>query len=384
MPPLASAQAIEQEASTGGFRLSIDLGSIIRLLAHPKEDPLYERGQIQILWTDAAQAKAGIRALEIEQQLNPIQVENLNHLGLIIALYQLPNHSDALSMRDQLRNAHPNWIVDLNGLQEPQGARLYALEQMHMSQANLNAPLLKKMRIGVIDGPFNSNAQLHVNALNQHSVLLNEEQPASPQHGNAIASLLAGAAQSNGFIGAAPHINLSWAIATRQINGRESTNSFLMSKALNWLVGQQVKIINISMGGTGDLILSTVLQYVERQSIVVLAAAGNGGASAAPVYPAAYTSVLAVTAVDSAQNIYRQANHGSYIDVAASGVDVWTPTSGYVSGTSYASVLATGALARLGGAHSKSDALTKLCRHALDLGSSGPDKIFGCGLIQLK
>lgn len=384
LPCFAQAQAIPQESSSGGFGLSIDLGSIVRLIASQKDNKSYERGQVQVLWTDVAQAKAGVAAIENEQQLKPVQVENLSNLGVTIALYQLSSYADAVRLRDELRQVHPDWTVDLNGIQEPLGARLYAFEQMQFSQVNANASALKKIRMGVIDGPFNDDAPLKVSHVSQHIVLPNEDQAASPQHGNAIASLIAGAPLSNGFVGAAPNVNLSWAIATRQINGRESTNSFLMSKALDWLLGQRVGLINISMGGAGDSVLAAVFRQVERQSVVVLAAAGNGGASAAPVYPAAFESVLAVTAVDSAQKNYRQANRGDYIDVSASGVDVWTPTSGYVSGTSYASALAAGALARLGGAGSKSSAVAKLCRNAIDLGEAGKDEVYGCGLLQLK
>lgn len=386
-----SAQVDQKPAASSGG-LSVDVGSIFNLIARnvrspvrpPMTDEMHEMGQVQVLWDAPEQAAAGEKDILQSHQMAPIAVEHLSNLGVTIALYQLPNHMEAMRVRDELQAAHPDWVVDLNAIQTPQGPRLYALTQMGVSANAPTSSGLKKIRLGVIDGPFNGDAHLQTSSLVQHSVLPNEDQEASANHGNAVAALIAGAPLGNGFVGAAPNVNVVWAVATRQINGRDSTNSFLMSKALDWLIGQRVQIINISMGGAGDAVLATVFRTVGKKPVVVLAAAGNGGASASPAYPAAYPAVLAVTAVDVAEHIYSQANQGDYIAVAAAGVDVWTPTSGYVSGTSFASALAAGALARLGAPTSKASALNRLCRTAKDLGEAGNDAVFGCGLLQLK
>jgi subtilisin family serine protease len=66
---------------------------------------------------------------------------------------------------------------------------------------------------------------------------------------------------------------------------------------------------------------------------------GNGGKEA-PAYPAAHPDVIAVTAIDADARIYKKANRGEYIDLAAPGVDVWAAKAGgggsYRSGTSFA------------------------------------------------
>src|SRR3546814_20736826 len=61
--------------------------------------------------------------------------------------------------------------------------------------------------------------------------------------------------------------------------------------------------------------------------MLLVAAAGNEGPHAAPVFPAGYPSVLAVTAVDASLQPYRHANRGDYIDLAAPGVDFWSARS---------------------------------------------------------
>ena len=64
------------------------------------------------------------------------------------------------------------------------------------------------------------------------------------------------------------------------------------------------------------------------------------GGRGRPAYPAAYGSVIAVTAVDANCRIYRMANKGAYVDFAMPCVEAWTASPGggrYQSGTSLAS-----------------------------------------------
>ena len=49
---------------------------------------------------------------------------------------------------------------------------------------------------------------------------------------------------------------------------------------------------------------------------------GNEGPASLPLYPAAYTETLGITAVDKSNVIYRWANQGDYVDFGAFGVSV--------------------------------------------------------------
>jgi subtilisin family serine protease len=122
--------------------------------------------------------------------------------------------------------------------------------------------------------------------------------------------------------------------------------------------------------------------------VALVAAAGNGGAGAPPAYPAAWPHVLAVTAVDSRQRVYRQANQGPYISLAAPGVGVWTAASisggRLKSGTSFAVPFVTAALAvqRLRAPDEALDiTITQMIDCAQDLGEAGFDPVFGHGLV---
>jgi minor extracellular protease Epr len=82
---------------------------------------------------------------------------------------------------------------------------------------------------------------------------------------------------------------------------------------------------------------------------VFVGAAGNGGPNAAAGYPAAYEEVIAVTAVDRRGGNWDHANRGTYIDIAAPGVQIRTALpggkDGLVSGTSFAAPFVTAAVA---------------------------------------
>ena len=108
--------------------------------------------------------------------------------------------------------------------------------------------------------------------------------------------------------------------------------------------------------------------------------------AAGPSYPAAYDQVIAVTAVNKELQSYRYANRGSYIDIAAPGVAIWTALpgamEGYHSGTSFATPYVTATLAALYprlASKTQAEALHQFSYK--DLGAPGPDPIFGQGLV---
>ena len=157
-------------------------------------------------------------------------------------------------------------------------------------------------------------------------------------------------------------------------------------KALDWLISSGVDVINISLAGPPNRLLEAALQRASESDVTILAAAGNGGPVAGPMYPAAYKTVVAVTAVDAKGQVFRLANRGDYLDIAAPGVGVRHARSGggYASssGTSFAVPFAATAVARLRQLQPGDNALELLCNTAEDLGPPGRDSIYGFGLLR--
>ena len=159
---------------------------------------------------------------------------------------------------------------------------------------------------------------------------------------------------------------------------------------LDWLVGSQAPVINMSFAGDANAVVALALRRVTAGRAIVVAAAGNGGPTAPPTFPADEPGVIGVTAVDSRSQPYAEANRGDYIDFAAPGVRVWTPgptsPGSYHTGTSFAAPFVTAAVAARLANDATADAdgiADSLAMTAIDLGQPGKDPVFGRGLIQL-
>jgi subtilisin family serine protease len=117
------------------------------------------------------------------------------------------------------------------------------------------------------------------------------------------------------------------------------------------LAAANVRVINMSVVGPDNAVLAAVVKKVIAQSIVIVAASGNDGPNAAPLYPAAYPGVVAVTAVDAHAKVLMEASGGEHVRFAAPGADMLAASlSGKfaaVRGTSYAAPLVAGLIAGL-------------------------------------
>jgi hypothetical protein len=164
-----------------------------------------------------------------------------------------------------------------------------------------------------------------------------------------------------------------------------------IASAIDWLVENRVRVINISIEGPDNVVLAHVIKRALAADVAIVAAAGNGGPGAAPAFPAAYPGVIAVTAVDENGQVYRRANRGDYIAFAARGVHVASEyestsskTAKTVSGTSFASPVVAAAIARrLDGAGGIQVVIASLKSEARDLGAPGRDATYGWGELDV-
>ena len=144
----------------------------------------------------------------------------------------------------------------------------------------------------------------------------------------------------------------------------------------------------MSFAGPRDPSLERALKTAHDKGIVLVAAAGNAGPKSPPLYPAADPNVIAVTATDDHDRLFRGANQGPQVSVAAPGVDILAaaPDESYQmsTGTSIATAHVSGVVAMMIELDPtlKPDDVRKILEStATDLGPKGKDNQFGWGLV---
>jgi subtilisin family serine protease len=168
--------------------------------------------------------------------------------------------------------------------------------------------------------------------------------------------------------------------------GYQST-SFAILRSIDWAVARGARVINMSFAGPNDPEVARSLAAATRKGVVLVAAAGNAGPQAAPLYPAAHPNVIAVAAVDSGDEISTFSVRGHHIAIAAPGVDVVGPAPGQTyqlsTGTSVAAAHVSGIAAlliELRPTLAPKAVRSLLLSTARDLGAPGHDDIYGAGL----
>lgn len=178
------------------------------------------------------------------------------------------------------------------------------------------------------------------------------------------------------------------AAVPRQRDGGRGTSQRIVT-GLDWSLMRGARIVNMSFSGPPlDVLASKMIAKGVEAGVIFVAAAGNGGPSAPPAYPAADPAVVAVTAIDDRKSLYTHANIGPYIDVAAPGVDVMAAAIGgtydLASGTSFAAAHVSAVIALVldqSPGLGRDRIVARVKEAALDLGPPGADDRFGAGCI---
>ena len=266
----------------------------------------------------------------------------LRGLGLVMTVLRLPQDTAAAQALGRLRDADPQLWADLNHRYRALAApRRYARTLIGRSDVACDAAVA----VGQIDSPVDSaHPDLAGAHIEQRSFLSRGRAPAAADHGTAVAGVLLGAPGDGA--GAARGTLYAASVFADQPDGVHATATRLL-RALDWLVGQPVEVINMSLGGPHNLLLEAALVRTLGLGRSVVAAAGPADAG----WPAAQPGVLSVAAVDARARLAGGERPAAPADIAAPGVDLWLPRPGgghaYRSGSSFAAPWVSAALAQL-------------------------------------
>lgn len=309
--------------------------------------------------------------------------------GVTVHRYRVSGQSVRNAITSLERNravvtAQPNYLYTLQQETTSQKLKQYAIERLGISNVH-SISTGKGARIAIIDSAiFSSHPEISKISLEIHDV-----SDAGGKNNNAHGTSMAGIIAANGKLtGVAPSAHLIGIAAFAQTpNGKTYGNSWTISKALNIAFDRQAKILNLSFAGPPDPLIKRGMDGAYRRHMLPIAAAGNEGPTASPLYPAAYDTVFAITATDTKNDIYTHANQGNHIAFSAPGVQIVSlgGANGFtvLSGTSLSTAYLSGMAALL---VSQRRTIThrqfqeQLQNNTHDLGVEGRDSVFGYGL----
>ena len=240
--------------------------------------------------------------------------------------------------------AAPHYVYTASqGAAKPLPVPQYAPQKLRLAEAHALAQG-KRVKIAVIDTSVDVGHPVFKGARIQTFDALGDGKGAPEPHGTAIAGIVGARAQMEGVAPAAEVLSVRAFTAAGQSSARSYTLAIL--KGLDWAALNGARVVNMSFAGPADPVLEKAIAAADAQGMILVAAAGNGGPSAKPAYPAAYDQVLAVTATDDRDGLYKDANRGAYIAIAAPGVDIVAAAPGGAydisSGTSLAAAHISG------------------------------------------
>lgn len=299
-----------------------------------------------------------------------------DELGLELVVLRAPAALDTRAALALLRQLDPTGSYEFDHVYLRSGGEM----QSGSPPASAASHDAREVRVGLVDGgvdavhPALAKADVHAWGCNGKR--------APDAHGTAVASLLMGGvnAQAGGGTLYAADI---W--CGQPVGGATS----VLVEALAWMAREKVPVINVSLVGPDNAVLRRATEALNQRGFVLVAAVGNDGPAAPPLYPAAYPGVIGVTAVDRRGRVLPEAARGQQVDFAApgSGLRAARPHGAWttVRGTSFAAPLVAHRAAlqvdapRAGNADTVLRALALAARKT---GSAARDDTYGLGILE--
>jgi hypothetical protein len=350
------------------------------------------RSSEMVFHVNSSVSPQAVQAAARRLGLTTIDSESMSLTGGTLVHFRI---TDGRPVSDVIRDlesqnigiAQPNYVFKL---QQPNLAALttqgppsqYVLNKLRLTEVH-RLSIGSDVRVAVIDSEIDgAHPDLVGTVVAEFDAIGRKDKPHS--HGTGMAGAIAAHRLLQGVAPGA-HILAIHAFSPDAGTAEATTANIL--RGIDWAIKNGARIINMSFAGPDDPILHVALQKARDKGVILIAAAGNGGPSSPPLYPGADPSVIAVTATDEHDAVFADANRGSYVALAAPGVNILEPApNGYqiTTGTSVAAAHVSGVAALLLERNPKLDAAAVqniLQSTARDLGPKGRDDVYGYGLI---
>lgn len=248
------------------------------------------------------------------------------------------------------------------------------------------------VKVAVIDtGVDYTHPELALNYAGGYDFVNNDNDPMDDHsHGTHVAGTIAAVDNGASVIGVAPDANI-YALKVLNSSGSGSFSSIIA--ALDWCVANGIQVTNNSYGSSSDpgSLTHAAFDNAAAAGILNIAAAGNSGnrkgKGVNTIYPARYSSAMAVAATNSSDARASFSSTGPEVEIAAPGSQINSTKMGggesVKSGTSMATphVVGVAALVIASGITDANAVRQKLIDTAIDMGDPGLDNLYGHGLV---
>ena len=303
-------------------------------------------------------------ALARQHGLTLVEGWAMSLLGIDCYVMQYGDHADPHRLIEQLsRDPQVEWaqsVARFDGMaQVPDSAAADAADALYQVQpaarywhvADLHRYATgREVRVAVIDSGIDGDHPDLAGQLAVNSNFVDAGPPPPELHGTAVAGIIAARSGNGGIVGVAPRARLMGLRACWQTNNaRTRCNSFTLSKALNYAILNNAKIINLSLSGPPDKLLDRLLDVALERGISVVGAVDPQDSG--PAFPASHRGVMAVASQSRPGVVPVAAKTSAANGLLAPGNDIPTTAPGarwsFVNGSSYAAAHVSGMLALL-------------------------------------
>jgi hypothetical protein len=380
-------QTLDQTGSESVDHLNglrhLEINQLIRanrrtLDTDPDGEPVVRSEILALSPADDALARAELRGFVVDRQ------QTISSANILLTVLKAPANLSTKKALRELRDADPQGLYDYNHIFTGGGAVPAAPSPAAPSPAeppSQNAPsalpgetLRPHIRVGLLDtGIDATHPVFHDSVVNTWGC---GDKKVPNAHGTAVASILVAHASAELY-------------AADVYCGTPTGGAVdAIVAALGWMVKEQVTVINVSLVGPKNILLERIVTALIARGHVIVAAVGNDGPSAPPLYPAAYADVVGVTAVDARRRVLIEAERGPQVMFAALGADFKAADTdhGYaaVRGTSFAAPTVAALLAAplsTPDRNAARAAIEALAKQAINPDRHGRDLTYGFGLV---
>jgi len=307
------------------------------LEADPRGEPVV-RAQI-LAWSPSA---AGLEAARAAG-LSVLREERFEELDQRLVVLGVPAGAATAALLERLRALDPEGHYDFNHVYTGSGGVPPAEAAGQGAPAAAAGAGAVNARVGLVDsGVDDSHPALRGAKVRSWGC----DAPHPDAHGTAVAALMVG--RDGRFRGALPGAQLY--AADIYCANPAGGSAAQIAAALGWMAREQVAVINLSLVGPPNQALERMVASMVGRGYLLVAAVGNDGPAAPPLYPASYPGVVGVTAVDRRGQPLPEAARGPQVQFAAPGNNMVSASPGEppyrpVRGTSFAAPIVAGLLA---------------------------------------